>query len=110
MPYKTDLLKFDSPFLDKRIKLLPCQKERMIILSGYGHSQRQLAKIFSVSRRSVQFILDPDKLKRNLEARDERGGSKAYYDRLTHNEYIKQHRRRKHKILSKLNPKEDDNH
>ena len=102
MPYKTDILKIDSPFLDRRTKLLPCQKERMIILSGQGMSQRQLAKIFNVSRRLVQFTIDPDKHKRNLEARKERGGSKIYYDRLTHNEQMKTHRRYKHKILTKI--------
>ena len=67
MPYKTDKLKLDCPFFDRRSKLLPCQKERLIILYNQGYSQRKLAAIFSVSRRLVQFVACPEKKAKDLQ-------------------------------------------
>ena len=64
-----------SPKDDKRVKLLPEEKERVRELSKEGWSQRQLAREFKVSRRLIQFILDPAKLKRVVELHD----SKKYY-------------------------------
>lgn len=79
MPYKTDKMKIDCPFLDRRTKLLPCQKERMFLLGQEGYSQRKLAAMFNVSRRLVTFVLDPQKKVKDLENRRDRGGSMAYY-------------------------------
>lgn len=79
MPRKTDTIAIDCPFLDRRIKLLPCQKERMLSLYNLGYSQRKLAAIFNVSRRLVQFTTCPEKKVKDLENRRDRGGSMAYY-------------------------------
>lgn len=79
MPYRTDKMKLDSPFLDRRCKLLPCQKERMKLLWEQGVSQRELAKMFNVSRRLVQFTCMPEKLEKNKADREARGGWKHYY-------------------------------
>lgn len=79
MPYKTDKVKLECPFLDKRIKLLPCQKERMINLHKTGYSQRKLATLFNVSRRLVQFVTCPEKKVKDLQNRLDRGGTKIYY-------------------------------
>jgi hypothetical protein len=65
-------------------------------------SQRKLAKKFNVSRRLIQFVIAPEKYDENLKRREERGGSKAYYDRLSHNLAMKKHRRKKYEILTKL--------
>ncbi len=103
MPFKTDKQKLDSPFLKRTVKLLRCQKEMIIYWSKVkGYSQRQLAKMFSVSRRTIQFIIDPEKLKNNLERRKERGGTKQYYKKDSHNAAMKEHRRYK---SNTLNPK-----
>ena len=100
MPYKTEKDKLDSPFLDRRCKLLPCQKERVIHLrETEGLSQRKLAEMFGVSRRLIQFVLDPSKHDENLKRREERGGNKVYYDRDTHNRHMREHRKYKNKIL-----------
>jgi phage pi2 protein 07 len=99
MPYKTQEVKYDDPFLDKRCKLLPCQKEMVLHYRKEGWSQRELARHFNVSRRLIQFILDPEKLEKNYQVRIENGGSKQYYDKEKHTEAIRNHRRRKHKIL-----------
>lgn len=100
MPYKTDSEKLDSPFLKRSVKLLPCQKEMINFWSKVmGYSQRQLAKMFNVSRRTIQFTIDPLKLKANIERRNERGGTKQYYNKDYHNSAMKDHRKYKHKTL-----------
>jgi hypothetical protein len=100
MPYKTEKVKIQDPFLDKRTKLLPCQKEMMLYWFDQGLSQRKLASLFNVSRRLVIFTTQPDKYKKNLEARADRGGSKYYYKGGKEwNETMKRHRKYKHAIL-----------
>jgi hypothetical protein len=100
MPYKTDKLKLDSPFLDRRVKLLPCQKEMVIYWSNQGLSQRKLAKMFKVSRRLITFIQDPKRLEKSLENRAARGGSKAYYKGGAEwAETMRNHRRYKYEVL-----------
>jgi hypothetical protein len=56
--------------VDKRVKLTKEQKEDIIayrkehgIKRGYG--DRVLAEMYGVSRRTIQFILDPNKLEVN---------------------------------------------
>lgn len=102
MPYKTEKIYIDCPFMDKRNKLLPCQKEMVIHYSQLGYSQRKLAAMFNVSRRLIQFIVNPDSFKKNLQARQDRGGSKIYYDKDKHNESMKKHRKYKHEILKDI--------
>lgn len=104
MPGKYDNVKLGSAFFDKRSKLLPCQKERIYQMYNVeqGFSQRQLAKMFGVSRRTIQFTIDPSKLDANKERRQERGGSKIYYDREKHTKAMKKHRHHKKETLSKL--------
>lgn len=103
MPYKTDKLKIDCPFFDRRTKLLPCQRERMIHLHSLGYSQRKLAAIFNVSRRLVQFVTCPEKKVKDLENRRDRGGSMAYYK--GGEEWaatMKEHRKYKYQILKQI--------
>lgn len=52
-----------------------------------------------MSRRTIQFILDPSKKKANLERLEERGGWKVYYDKEKHNEYMTNHRHYKKEVL-----------
>jgi transposase len=103
MPYKTEKLKLESPFLDKRVKLLPCQKEMVIYWTNQGLSQRKIASMFKVSRRLITFIQDPKKKEKDLENRAARGGSVIYYKGGEEwNETMKTHRRRKHELLKHL--------
>lgn len=55
-------------------------------------SQRKLADKFGVSRRLITFILDSEKHKANLQAREDSGGSKQYYNKETHAKIMKAHR------------------
>lgn len=102
MPYKTDKMKLDSPFLDRRVKLLPCQREMVLFWTERGLSQRTLARMFNVSRRLITFIQDPKKKEKDLQNRKDRGGSKVYYK--GGEEWastMMDHRKYKHKVLSK---------
>lgn len=51
----------------------------MICLHKLGYSQRKLATLFQVSRRLVQFIIDPQKKVKDLANRRDRGGTMIYY-------------------------------
>ena len=74
---------------DKRIKLTEDDKKEIRKLYSQGlMSQRQLAKMFNVSRRSIQFALDPEKLKENYKQRVERGKDGRYYDKERQKEYM----------------------
>lgn len=99
MPRLTDSLAINDPFLDRRTKLLPCQKERVLSLHNTGASQRKLAAMFGVSRRLITFVIDPSKQLANLERRQERGGTKQYYDKSKHADSMRTHRIYKHQIL-----------
>jgi hypothetical protein len=56
--------------VDKRVKLTKEQKEEIIAFrqlhgSKRGYGDRVLAEMYGVSRRTIQFILDPNKLEVN---------------------------------------------
>lgn len=107
MSSKLDKIAINNPLLDKRVKLTPEQKE--IIHKNEGnHSQRELARMYNVSRRLIQFILDPEKRKQNLKTRDETGGSKQYYDKEKRRVAIAKHRAYKKELFNqgKLNTDE----
>lgn len=79
MPYKTEKIKFDCPFLDRRTKLLPCQREMVHFWYGQGASINAIARMFHVNKRLIQFELFPERKKKNLEHRKDRGGWAIYY-------------------------------
>lgn len=64
-------------------------------------SAHECAKRYDVSRRTIQFLWDPDKIKENLQRRIERGGSKIYYSKEKNREYMKLHRHYKQEIYLK---------
>jgi hypothetical protein len=79
MPYKTDKEKLDCPFLDRRIKLIPCKREMIHWWYEHGTSITKIAEIFGVNKRLIQFELFPERKLKNLQDRDKRGGSMIYY-------------------------------
>lgn len=101
MPYTTDRDKLDSSFLKRSVKLLECQKTMVSYHHQRGMSIHSLSKLFRVSRRTIQFILYPERQAKNLEDRQKRGGTRQYYDKEKHKEYMKTHRSYKHKTLKK---------
>jgi hypothetical protein len=97
MPYKSAKIKIEGGQYDRRVKLTPEQKSE-IHKNVLGLSQRELARIWNVSRRTIQFILHPEKLEENKKRRAERGGWKQYYDSDLWAETMKEHRRYKQKL------------
>lgn len=95
---------------DKRIKLTEDDKKEIRKLYSQGvMSQRQLAEMFNVSRRSIQFALDPEKLKKNNEQRAERGKDGRYYQKEKQREYMREYRRRKKMLYEASRLIERDN-
>lgn len=102
MPATVDKLRINNPFTDKRVKLLPCQKEMVVYWrENFGSSQRELARIFKVSRRLIQFTLDENKHIENLKRREERGGTKKYYDKEKYKNAMRDHRSHKKNLYLK---------
>ena len=99
MPSKVDKLAINNPLEDRRVKLLPEDKDTIRELFANGQGIRSLARQFNVSRRTIQFICHPDKLKKNLEDRMHRGGYKQYYDKDKHAQYTKRYRKHKEEIF-----------
>ena len=95
MPYKFDTDKKKIPRdKDRRVKL--SEEDRQEIKRLYPYlSQRNLAKMFNVSRRLIIFIGCPEKHELNLKQREERGGWKQYYNKEKWAKQMKKHRRYK---------------
>lgn len=97
MPYKFETDKKLIPKeRDKRVKL--SEDDKLQIYKRYKEgsiSQRALAREYGVSRRLIQFCIDPDKLKQNYQNRLDRGGSKQYYDKDKNTAAIRNHRQYK---------------
>lgn len=89
-----------EPGKDRRVKLTAAQKAEIVDLAA-AMSQNALAAKFNVSRRTIQFVLDPQKRIENLARRAERGGSKQYYDRQAHADTMRRHRQHKKKLRDK---------
>ena len=101
MPFKTEKTKLDSPFFDRRVKLLPCMREMIQILYAEGRSITSLSKQFNVNKRLIQFELFPERKEKNYQNRLERGGSQIYYkggEKWA--ETMRTHRRHKYDVLT----------
>jgi hypothetical protein len=99
LPYKFDKIPINNPEHDKRVKLNNEDKESIISDYKTGlFSQRDLAAKYKVSRRLIQFTLDPEKEKRNKQLFAERQKDGRYYDREKHNEQMKKHRHHKKEL------------
>ncbi len=55
--------------------------------------------MFKVNKRLIQFILFPERQKRNLELREQRGGSKIYYNKDRHTLAMSEHRKYKKELF-----------
>ena len=102
MPYKFQTDRVLMPKgKDRRVKLTDEQREEIRGLYG-SISQRKLAKMFGVSRRLIIFIGCPEKKARNLECREERGGTMQYYDKDAHTNSMREHRQYKQSVMKGL--------
>ncbi|QOY52742.1 hypothetical protein [Candidatus Sulfurimonas baltica] len=86
---------------DRRVKLTVEDKKEIKTVYKEGiFSQRELAEIYNVSRRSIQFAISTDKLKANKQRRAERGGSKQYYNKEQNSQTQREHRKYKKELLA----------
>lgn len=101
MPYTSDRpgLRI-APADDRRRKLTEDQREQIRQQAAQGASQRQLAAAFGVSRRLVQYILDPEKEARGKELYAARQRDGRYYDREKHAEQVRATRRHRHRLYA----------
>jgi hypothetical protein len=105
MPRKSDSIPINNPQNDRRVKLTDLQRKE-ILQAKDKLSQRQLAEMYGVSRRTITFIHNPEALIENKKRRSERGGSKVYYDKDYHRMAMKEHRDHKKELFNqgKLKP------
>lgn len=99
MPYKSEKIAINNEQLDRRVKLTKEQKVEISELYETGnYSYRILAEMYNVSKRTIQFIVKPEKLEENKRQFAERQKEGRYYDKEKCNEYAKNHRRYKHEL------------
>lgn len=97
MPYKSEKIKIEGGKFDRRIKLTEADKDK-IHARAVSESIGSLAREFGVCRRTIQFIVYPERLERKKEALQARGGWRIYYKKEKHSQYIKEHRRYKQEL------------
>lgn len=95
MPYLSEKIKIKKTQFDRRCKLSEDDKKYIVVLYKTENiSQRKLASMFGVSRRTIQFITDEEKLKRHKELAKNRN----YYNKEKNREYMKTHRKYKQQL------------
>jgi len=109
MPRKSDKIAINNPTLDKRVKLLPQDKETIKQEYETGlYSINGLAKKWNVSKRTIQFILFPERLEKVKEQYKERRKDGRYYDKEKHTEHVRIHRNHKNALYKQNKIGEND--
>ena len=93
MPRKTDTVPINNPSLDRRVKLTA--DDKLAIKKEYEQgniSINGLARKWDVSKRSIQFILFPERAERAKKLYAERRKDGRYYDKEKHTVSVKKHR------------------
>lgn len=83
--------------VDKRVKLTDEDKKEIVRLRDEGWSWSKLAEKFGVCKRTIDFILHPEKVEENKRLRRERllNDPQRYYDKDTHTKQMRDLRARK---------------
>ena len=91
---KVDELKIKN---DKRKKLTDHDKQMIKYFYEQGHSIGSLARRYNVNKRTIQFLLFPERLEHNKELRKQRLllDTQRYYDKEEHKKAMQDLRRRK---------------
>lgn len=102
MPSKFEKIPINNKEHDKRVKLT--DEDRKNIREEYaggGISQNGLAKKYGVSKRLIQFIINPEKAAIAKQQYAERRKDGRYYDKDKHKEHMKKHRDYKKELHEK---------
>lgn len=91
---KRDILRIKN---DKRKKLTEDDKKMIKYFYEQGQSINSLARRYNVNKRTVQFLLFPERLEHNKELRRQRLllDPQRYYDKDEHNKAMRDLRKRK---------------
>lgn len=87
--------KWDYLMQDGRRKLHPSQHDKVRETYKKLQSLRKTAKVFGVSKRLIQFILNPEGLKKYQEKKRQDKVWLDYYDKDKHTEAIQKYREKK---------------
>lgn len=101
--------KYTNKKQDGRVKLLPEKHNEVREFYSICKSQRKIAVEFGVSRRLVQFILDPLSLKSMQEKNRKEQHWKTYYDKEYHTAAIAKYRQKKKSLGLSFNPNSSTN-
>jgi len=100
MPGIVDKYIINNENLDRRVKLTKDDKKEIFEVYEEGlFSQRELATLFDVSRRTISFIVSPEQLAANKECRKVKGGWKQYYNKEANTIEQQEHRAYKKALL-----------
>ena len=87
MPYKSEKIKIANTKFDRRIKLTELQ--RADIRSNFGGlSMRKLALMYNVDRKTIAYIMYPERYEKSLKDSKERNAGGKYYSKEKQREYI----------------------
>ena len=87
---------------DRRVKLTDDDKfDIKWLFEKENFTIHNLARFFNVDKRTIQFILYPERQEISKQHRKERGGSKIYYKRKQHTKQMKTHRHWKKELFDK---------
>lgn len=101
MPRKTDSIAIGCNFLDRRNKLLPCQRERMKwMYENSGMSYNQLARKYGVSKRLIILCANPESSERQKDLYRERRKDGRYYKKDKHTIHTREHRNHKKNVIN----------
>lgn len=100
MPYKSERMPIAGTEYDRLRKLSETQKELIRRMREEGMlSYNQLARMFGVSKRTIQFVCCPEKYEIAKEQRRQRRKDGRYkLDKAERNAVAREHRRYKHRL------------
>ena len=86
---------------DRRVKLTILERRRIRRLHSEGNSIRAIARLFEkkCSRRLIQMIIFPERLRALYQRQKEEKHWKTYYDKDKRREYMRNHRKYKALVL-----------
>ncbi len=100
MPYKSEKIKIAGTKLDRRVKLTPEQRVEIRHEHEFGgKSYNALARMYSVSKRLVQFICCPEKEEQAKRRFKELRADGRYYNKEKHTASVRDLRRYKQSLF-----------
>ncbi len=100
MPYKSEKIKIQFTKHDRRIKLDDVDRQQIIRKYNQGSSIRSLGREYSVDKKTIKFVIDPEYYKETL-AYTRSKKNHLNISKEKRNEYMRNHRHYKQKLYIK---------